>query len=390
LLATSEIALALILLVGAGLMMKGLYRLMAVDSGFRPERVLKMETSLRTTQYEKDSAVISFWQQTLDRVRALPGVESAAIGTSVPLTDQHSRTDITVEGMALPKPGSFPHPDIHIVSSGYEKTLGVRLLRGRGFTDADQENLPRVAMVNDLVAQRLFPGLDPVGKRFTFGRMGNGRAPKWITIVGVVADTKMYGLANPARLEVYVPFRQVPSNDMALLVKTAQEPSALVSAIRTVVNAIDKEQPIFRVATMEEVVNASVSTPRFTLVLLGLFSGLALVLAAIGIYGVVSYSVAQRTREIGIRMALGAQPRDVLRLFLSQGGRISSAGIVIGTVASLGLTRLMSNLLYSVSVVDPATFAVVTIVLALVAMAACYIPARRTLRVDPLIALRHE
>jgi putative ABC transport system permease protein len=205
-----------------------------------------------------------------------------------------------------------------------------------------------------------------------------------------VADTKMYGLANPARLEVYVPLRQQARNSMMLLVKTSQEPAALASAVRAVVAGIDKEQPIFGVATMQEVVSASVSTPRFTLVLLGLFSCLALVLAAIGIYGVISYSVAQRTREIGIRMALGAQPRDVLRLVLSQGGRIAAAGILIGTVASLGLTRLMSNLLYSVSAVDPATLAVVTVVLALVAMAACYVPARRTLRVDPLIALRHE
>ncbi len=279
LLATSEVALALILLVGAGLMMKSLYRLLSVDSGFRSERVLKLEMDLRTAQYDKDPAVIGFWQQTLDRVRALPGVESAAVGTAIPLTDDHSRTDITVEGMPLPKPGSFPHPDIHIVSPDYEKTLGIRLLRGRGFTDADRENVPRVAMVNATLAQRLFPGTDPIGKRFMFGNRDLA-APKWVTIVGVVADTKMYGLANPARLEVYVPFRQAASNGMALLVKSGQEPTALVSAIRGIVASIDKEQPIFRIATMQEVVNASVSTRRITLILLGLFSGLALVLAA--------------------------------------------------------------------------------------------------------------
>jgi putative ABC transport system permease protein len=320
----------------------------------------------------------------------LPGVESAAVGTAIPLTDDHSRTDITVEGMPLPKPGSFPHPDIHIVSPDYEKTLGIRLLRGRGFTNADLEKFPRVAMVNATVAQRLFPGADPIGGRFTFGRLGAGRAPKWVTIVGVVADTKMYGLANPARLEVYVPFRQSTANGMVLLVKSAQESTALVSAIRGIVASIDKEQPMFRIATMQEVVNASVSTRRVTLILLGLFSGLALVLASIGIYGVISYSVAQRTREIGIRMALGAQRGDVLRLVLAQGGKISAAGIAIGSAASLGLTRLMAKLLYSVSAVDPVTFAVVACVLALIAMVACYIPARRTLRVDPLIALRHE
>ena len=390
LLATSEVALALILLVGAGLMMKSLYRLLSVDSGFRAGHVLKLEMSLRTAQYDEDPAVIGFWQQALDRVRALPGVESAAVGTAIPLTDDHWRTDITVEGMPLPTPGNFPHPDMHLVSPGYEQTLGIRLLRGRGFTDADREGAPRVAMVNATVAQHLFPGSDPVGRRFTFGRVGGGNTPKWVTIVGVLADTRMYGLANPARLEVYVPFRQRPSNGMAVLVKSVQDPAALVPAIRGVVASIDKEQPIFGIATMQEVVNASVSTRRITLILLGLFSALALVLAAIGIYGVVSYSVAQRVREIGIRMALGARPVDVLRMVLAQGGKISAAGIVIGSVASLGLTRLMTKLLYSVSAVDPTTFAVVAFLLALVAMVACYIPARRTLRVDPLNALRHE
>jgi putative ABC transport system permease protein len=389
-LATSEVALALVLLVGAGLMMKSLYRLLSVDSGFRSEHVLKLEMDLRTSQYEKDPAVIAFWQEMLDRVRTLPGVESAAVGTAIPLTDNHSRTDITVEGMPLPKPGSYLHPDIHIVSPDYEKTLGIRVLRGRGFTRADQEHLPRVAMVNATAAQRLSAGADPIGKRFAFGHDSPGTTPAWVTIVGVVADTKMYGLANPARLEVYVPFRQAPSNRMALMVKSGQEPSGLVSAIRGVVSSIDKDQPIFRIATMQEVVNASVSTRRITLLLLGLFSGLALVLAAIGIYGVISYSVAQRSREIGIRMALGAQRGDVMRLVLTQGGRISAAGIVLGSVAALGLTRVLAKLLYSVSAVDTETFAVVASVLALITMVASYIPARRTLRVDPLLALRQE
>lgn len=244
--------------------------------------------------------------------------------------------------------------------------------------------------MNATVAQRLFPGADPVGKRFIFGHPRTNRSPDWITIVGVLADTKMYGLANPARLEVYVPFRQTAASDMALLVKSGVEPAALVSAIRGVVVSIDKEQPIFGIATMQEVVNASVSTRRITLILLGLFSGLALVLASIGIYGVVSYSVAQRAREIGIRMALGAKRGDVLRLVLAQGGKMSLAGIAIGSAASAGLTWLMAKLLYEVSAVDPATFAVVAFVLAVIAMVASYIPARRALRVDPLVALRNE
>jgi putative ABC transport system permease protein len=292
--------------------------------------------------------------------------------------------------MPAMKHGSYPHPDIHVVSPDYERTLGVRLLRGRGFTDADRESAPRVALVNATVAARLFPGADPVGKRFTFGDVSAEHAPKWVSIVGVLADTKMYGIANPARLEVYLPFRQSPAGGMVLLVKSSLEPAALVSAIRAAVAAVDKEQPIFSIATMQEVVNASVSSRRITLILLTLFSGLALVLAGIGIYGVVSYSVAQREKEIGIRVALGAQRSDVMRLVLAQGGRMALAGIAVGSVASLALTRLMTNLLYAVSAADPATFAAVAGVLASIAMVACYIPARRTLRVDPLIALRHE
>lgn len=211
-----------------------------------------------------------------------------------------------------------------------------------------------------------------------------------MTIVGVVADTKMYGLTQKARMEVYLPYRQETSNSMALVVKSTDDPAALTSSIRRVVASIDKDQPIFGVQSMQQVVNDSVSTRRITLILLSLFSGLALVLSAIGIYGVVSYSVAQRIREIGIRMALGAQRRDVLRLVLGQGARISGIGIAIGIGASLLLTQLMRKLLYSVSATDPATFLAVVLLLALIALAACYIPARRSARVDPLIALRQE
>ncbi len=389
LLAAAEIAVALILLVGAGLMVKSLYRLMSVDPGFKTDRVLTMEMSLRTTQYSKDPAILNFWEQVLDRVRVLPGVQSAALGTVIPLTDSHSRSDITIEGMPLPTPGNFPHPDEHEVSPGYLKTLGVPLLRGREFTDADTENAPRVGMINAMIARQFFPNQDAVGKRFMFGHP-KADPPKWITIVGVTADTKLYGLANPARLEVYLPFRQSVSGAMNLIVKSAADPAALTSAIRSAVASIDKDQPISAIATMQQLVNDSVSTRRVTLILLGIFSALALVLAAIGIYGVISYSVAQRTHEIGIRMALGADGGGVLRMILAQGAKIAGAGVIIGLAASLGLTRLMANLLFSVSAADPLTFAAVAIVLVGVAMLACYIPARRALRVDPIIALRYE
>jgi putative ABC transport system permease protein len=266
------------------------------------------------------------------------------------------------------------------------------LERGRTFTDADNENAPVVALVNDTLARQYWPNENPVGKRLMWGRLNpaSKTPPKWITVVGVVHDTKLYGLANPARLEVYDPLRQDVNNDMDLIVQSRLDPSTLTSEIRSAIGAIDKDQPIFAIATMNKLVGDDVSAPRLTLVLLGLFGGLAMVLAAIGIYGVISYSVGQRTREIGVRMALGAQPREVLCLVLGQGGRIALIGIAIGIVAAFGLTRLMSSLLFSVSASDPATFAAAAILLALVAIIACYIPARRAMRVDPMVALRYE
>jgi putative ABC transport system permease protein len=389
-LAIAEISLAMVLMAGAGLMMNSLYRLLSVNPGFRTDRVLTMEMDLRTQQYATDSAIHNFWQQVLDRVRTLPGIESSAVGTVVPFTDNHNRGDITIEGMPQPRPGSWPHPDYHIVSAAYVRTLGIPLLRGRTFTDADNENAPLVGMINAKLAREFFAHEDPIGKRFTFGHATAANPPKWITIVGLVGDTKLYGLENPARLEVYIPFRQDTASDMDLLVKSALDPAALISSIRGVVASIDKNEPIFAISTMDQLRSDSVSTRRITLVLLGAFSGLALALATIGIYGVISYSVAQRIHEIGIRMALGAQHQNVLRMVLGQGGKIALAGIGTGIVAALALTRMMSSLLFSVNATDPATFAAGALLLAVVALLACYIPARRAMRVDPMVALRHE
>jgi predicted permease len=386
--AVAEISLALVLLIGAGLMTKSLYRLMSVNPGFRPDRVLTMEMDLPERQYSTDPVVLNFWQRVLDGVRALPGVESAAVGTVVPLTGNHSRSDVTIEGMAAPRPGDYPHPDVHVVSSGYAATLGIPLIRGRAFTDADDEKAPHVGMVNALMARRFFPGDDPVGKRFMVGHPGE--TEDWITIVGVTGDTKLYGLANPARLEIYLPFRQVAETNMNLIVKSGVGVAALSAAIREVVAGIDKDQPISVTSTMNQLVSDSIATRRITLVLLGLFSGLALILAAIGIYGVISYSVAQRTHEIGIRSALGAQRGDLMRMILQQGMKSAAAGIGIGLAAGLGLTRLMKSLLFGVGAMDPVTFISVAMLLLLVALAASYIPARRAMRVDPLVALKYE
>jgi putative ABC transport system permease protein len=389
-LAIAEISLALILLVSAGLMLKSLHRLMEVNPGFRPERVLTMEMDLRTQQYSNDAAVRNFWQQLLDHVRALPGVESAAVGTVVPLTDNHSRTDITIEGMALPKPGSFPHPDVHLVSTGYLPTLGVPLLRGRDFTDDDNERTASVGMVNARLAREFWPNDDPIGKRFMFGRPGPNNPPKWITAVGVTGDTKLYGLANPSRLEVYVPYRQTTEGEMNLLVRSAIDPSSLTAEIRGAVASIDKDQPITGIATMQQLVSDSVATQRTTLILLGLFSGLALVLAVIGVYGVISYSVAHRTHEMGIRMALGAERGEVLKLVVGQSLRLTMMGVGLGIAGALALTHFLASLLYSVKPTDLLTFVVASLSLASVALVASYIPARRATKVDPMVALRYE
>ena len=387
-LVVAEISLALILLTGAGLMMQSLYRLRAVDPGFRTERVLTMSLSLPDQQYGNDTAVLNFWQRALDGVRALPGVESAAVGTAVPLGGEHWRTDVVLEGMGELRPGDYPHPDMHIVSSDYWTTLGISLVRGRWFTAADDEKAPKVGIINALMARRLFAGSDPVGKRFMVGH--RAKEEDWITIVGVAGDTKLYGLENPARLEVYLPFRQAPFGDMNVIVKSSVGSAALTSAVRAVVNAIDKDQPIAETATMEQLVSDSVATRRVTLVLLGLFSGLALLLAAIGIYGVISYSVAQRTQEIGIRVALGAQRSSLMSMILKQGLRTALLGIGIGLLAALGLTQLMKSLLFGIGATDPLTFISVAATLLFVALAASYLPARRAMRVDPLVALKYE
>jgi putative ABC transport system permease protein len=384
----AETSLALVLLIGAGLMMKSLYRLLQVNPGFRSESVTQMEMNLRSAQYSKDPAVRNFWQQVLDRVRVLPGVQAAAVGTNIPLTGNHDRGDVTIEGQPLPGPGEFPHPDFHSISPDFLRALGVPLLGGRDFTEGDNENAPLVALVNSSMAHRFWPGQDPVGKRFLLGHPGLDT--KWVTVAGVVSDTKLYGLENPSRLEIYLPFRQETPNDMNLVVRSTTDTASLMPAIRAAVAAVDKDQPVFGVETMKQLVADSLSTRRATFVLLGLFSALALVLAGIGIYGVMAYSVAQRTYEIGIRIAVGAQHKDVLRLVLGEGARLAVWGLGLGLVAALGLTSLLSSLLFEVRASDPLTYAGVSGVLTLVAVVACYVPARRAMRVDPMVALRYE
>ena len=386
----AETALALVLLVGAGLMLKSLHRLLQVSPGIQPDRVLAMEMDLKTAQYSRDPAILGFWQQLLGRVGAIPGVQSAAVGTVVPLMGDHSRSDISIDGRPLAPPGERPHPDYHIVSAAYLRTLRLPLLRGRDFTESDNETGAAVGLINLRLAQTFWPGSDPIGQRFMFGHPEEGQQSKWITIVGVVGDTRLYGLDKPSRFEVYVPYRQDPTPDMDLIVHSSIDPGSLASAIRAAVVQIDKEQPIFDIHTLSDLLADSVSTRRVTLILLGLFSGLALALAAVGIYGVMAYNIALRTHEIGIRMALGAQNRDVLRMVLGHGTRVTLIGVAIGIGVALALTRLLSMLLFGVAAYDPVTFLAVALLLIGVALLACYIPAARAVDVDPIVALRYE
>jgi putative ABC transport system permease protein len=388
LLAIAETALALVLLIGAGLMVKSLYRLFQVSPGFQPDRVLTMGVNLSSPQYAKPPAQLLFWQRILDRVRVIPGVESAAVGTVVPFTGSHSRSDITFELLPDPAVGQRPHPDHHSISADYLNTMGQPVLRGRGFSESDNESAPRVGLINSQLAQRYFPNGDAIGKRFTFGRRDS--KSEWITVVGILGDTKLYGLENPSRFEVYLPYRQEPEDSMTLAIRSSSDPASLTSEVRAAIAEIDKDQPVVQVETMRELLSQSVSTRHATLILLEMFSALALVLASIGIYGVMAYSVAMRTHEIGIRMALGAQKRDVLRMVMGQGARLGLAGVVIGVLAALALTRLLSSLLFSVSAIDPLIFICVPALLILVTLVACYIPAMRAMKVDPMVALRYE
>ena len=386
-LAVAEVALALVLVVGAGLMLRSLSRLLSVDSGIQADRVLTVNVGLRGPRYATSGSVRQFWTDLIDGTRRLPGVSIAALGTGVPFANQHSRRDIALEGVDLP-PGALPHPDVHIVSPGYTPALGIRVLSGRAFAETDTDQAPRVGLINRGIADRFFGGVEPVGRRFGFGRPGSDQV--WITIVGVVDDTRMYGLDNPSRLEVYVPFSQANRAEAMLIVKSTGDPAALVPPIRSLVASIDPDQPLTDINTMDELIDLSVSTRRVTFVLMLLFSGLALALAAIGIYGVMSYSVAQRTNEIGIRLALGAPRADVLQSIVRQGFTLAAIGIATGVAVSLALTRVMGSLLFAVNATDPLTFVTVGAGVAGVALIACTIPGWRALRINPLVALRRE
>jgi putative ABC transport system permease protein len=381
LLVVGEIAIALVLLGGAGLMINSLLRLQAVKLGFAPENLLTM------TVYERD-AQSEFYEQLLARVQAVPGVEAASISRNAPLLGRYARAVIDIEGRADVKQAGV---GFHNVSPDYFKTLGIALLRGRIFTAQDRVGAPRVALLNQTAAEKFFPGENPIGKRLRpYVRPQYETTEKFVEIVGVVADVPYGRLEEAIGPDIYVSSLQPTDPTYTLIVRSSVEPSALTAAVRREVLALDRNVPLTAVQTMQERAAEVTSRTRFIALVLGLFAGLALGLAGVGIYGVMAYSVSARTREVGIRMALGAQPADVLRLVLKQGMSLAGIGVAIGLLAALALTRVMQGLLFGVRANDPLTFSAITALLLGVAGLACYVPARRATRVDPLVALRYE
>ncbi len=382
-----EVASALVLLVGAGLLIKSFWQLQKVDPGFNPDNGLTVSLTLPRTKYPEETQQVAFFEQLLEKVSALPGVQAAGAGNSLPLGNDIVQS-FAVQGRPPLPPGAIQTTNLYPVSADYFKAMGIPLLRGRLFTERDTKDAPRVAVINETMAKKMFPDEDPIGKRLTFDTGASN--PDWDEIVGIVGDVMQYGLDQATPMQTYEPHTQQPQSSMTLVVRTAGDPTEQTAAIRNAVLQLDKEQPIFNIRTLDQRLSTSIAQQQFSMLLLGVFAAVALVLAAVGIYGVLSYAVTQRTHEIGIRMALGAGQRDVLKLVVRHGMLLTLLGVVAGLAAAFALTRLMTTLLFGVSATDPLTFSLIALLLIMVALLACWIPARRATKVDPMIALRCE
>lgn len=383
----TQVALALVLLIGAGLFMKSLGRLRSVDPGFNAENLLTMRISLPGGKYDKDEQVMDFFSRTLEQIRSLPGVQSAGAINELPFTGPHSGTSIQIEGQPKLSPGHELHTGISVTDANYFRTMQIPLKRGRLFTEQEAKEMRHVVVVNEMFVRTNLPGQDPIGKRVTIN-MKDENVPT--EIIGVVGDTKHLGLDTENEEMAYWPQPELVYSYMTLVIRTQGDPTSIAPAARGVIRNIDPEQPIGEVSTMQGLLAKSVSRSRFNATLLSIFSVVALVMAAVGIYGVMSYSVQQRTHEIGLRMALGAQRVDVLRLVIKQGILLGLFGVGAGLIASFALTRLIVSLLFEVPATDPKTFAAVAVGLFVITVLACYLPARRATKVDPLVALRYE
>src|ERR1041385_5078180 len=397
LLVSSEFAFAVILLAGAGLMIRTFIAVQNIDPGFDPHNVLTMMVRILGTEQTAAGHTGPFYQQVLQKVSAIPGVQSASAINHLPLAGDQWGFPFHVEGQPVERPGESPVATFRAVYPGYFRTMRVPVLSGRELSEADNGSVPDVVLITDYMARHYWPGESPIGKRITFD--DPQKNPSWATVVGVVKNTVRSNWINPAEEEVFVPYLQSknylqnPSGPFAyltLVVRTTGDPANLSSEVQAAIHSIDRNVPISEIQTMEQVVTKATGESRFYLTLLGAFACVALVLAAVGIYGVMSYSVSRRIHEMGIRMALGAQREDVLKLVVWHGVLLAIAGIAVGMAGALALTRLMSGLLYGTKPADPATFITAVVVLGLVAIVSSYIPARRAAKVDPMVALRYE
>jgi putative ABC transport system permease protein len=385
LLAASQVSLALALLLGAGLTMKTLAKLVGVNPGFNPQNLLSLEYRLPRNKYAEKSQQWNFHRLVIEHAAALPGVRSAAEVTGLPISGNGEDTTIVLPDRPAPPPGETPRAQSNVCDVHFFRTMGIPLLQGREFTDEDSADSPPVIIVNHTMARTYWPGSSPIGRAIRLPDKG-----LTATVVGVVGDVRQYNLDDLEAAQVYLPMAQAPDIFSTLVVRTEGDPMASASALRGAVWAVDRDQPVWKIRTEQSLLDESVGPRRFLMLLLQIFSAVSLLLATLGIYGVVAYSMARRIREIGVRIALGAQRRDILRLVLVEAISIVALGLGVGFVGALGLTRFLSSQLYGISATDPMTFAASASLLAAVALAACYLPARRALRVDPMIALRYE
>ena len=386
LLIVSEVALSLVLLVSAGLLIKSFWRLVHVNPGFRMDHLVTTQVQLPAKTYGDQKHRIFFFEELAERVAALPGVESARMISELPLTNQPNDQMFQVQGRGY-LPNQKDDANYRRVAGGYFRAMSIPLMRGRAFSTQDTANARHVVVVNEPFVRHYFPQGDPLGQRLV---IGDGADAEVLEVVGVVGGVRHDSLQSPPRPEMYVPFSQDPSSSMNIVVRTAGDPAYLASALRGVVTALDADEATSAIRAMDDLIATSLAQPRFSALLLGLFAMIALLLAAVGLYGVISYAASQRTREIGVRMALGAEPRDILRLVVGQGLRMTALGLAIGLAGAFAVTRFLSGLLFDVTPLDAASFAGLPLLLAAIAMAACWIPARRAARVDPLISLRDE
>ncbi len=389
-LVVGQVALAMMLLAGAGLLLRSFSQLRRVDPGFRSDGVLTFRIALPDSAYKDDAPRVAFYDRLLERLSALPGVRSAGAVMRAPLSGARFNLSFGVKGRPPLPPAQQPSMEIRAATPEYFRTMGIPVRRGRALGRGDVAGAPQVVVISEAAVRRHFPGEDPLGKFITLG-WGRGEGPKvGGEVVGVVGDVKDLGLAEENPPELYVPYAQVPIQTMDVVVRTQVVPRSLVPSVERTVRELDPELPLAQVATLDEIVAHSISEPRFYMVLLGAFASMAVFLAALGIFGVLSYAVVQRAREIGIRVALGAHPRDVVRMVLTQAAGLAALGVLAGMAGALALSRVMASLLFELSPTDPSTLAATATLLAAVALLASYLPARRATRVDPLIALRSE